>query len=179
MIIQTLLLFFILQSNATSNSGQISEIRWISIEEAMHKSAQNPKPIMVDFYTDWCGWCKKLDQSTYIDSTVVHYVNENYYAVKFDAEQKEDIQFLGKTFSFVPSGSKGTHQFAMQMANRNGRIGYPTITFLDASGNRIAAEAGFKDSKKMLLILKYYGEGFFKEMDFNTFQLKLIEQSSK
>jgi thioredoxin-related protein len=160
------------------NAHNAQEIRWISIEEAMNQCAQNPKPIMIDFYTDWCGWCKKLDQTTYADQEVICYINAHFYAVKFDAEQKQDIQFLGKTYSFIPSGSRGTHQFASQMANRNGRLGYPTITFLDANGSRISAEGGYKDPAKMKNVMKYYAEGFYKEMNFNDFLTKQAEQIS-
>ena len=156
----------------TSSAEEINEIRWISIEEAMTKTAQNPKPIMIDFYTDWCGWCKKLDQTTYADKEIVDYVNKYYYAVKFDAEQKQQISFLGKTYLFVPSGNRGTHQFAAQLANRNGRIGYPTITFLDASGAKLAAEGGYKDVPKMKNVLRYYGEEFYASMTFNEFLTK-------
>ncbi|MBC8047924.1 MAG: thioredoxin family protein [Fimbriimonadaceae bacterium] len=156
----------------TSPANEINEIRWVSIEEAMTKTAQNPKPIMIDFYTDWCGWCKKLDQTTYSDKEVIDYINKHYYAVKFDAEQKEQITFLGKTYSFVASGNRGTHQLAAQLANRNGRIGYPTITFLDANGNRLAAEGGYKDVPKMKSVLRYYGEEFYVSMTFNEFLTK-------
>lgn len=175
----TLLLNLTLQNNPSKHHGdEKAEIRWMSIEEAMNLSAQNPKLIMIDFYTDWCGWCKKLDQTTYADKEVITYINENFYAVKFDAEQKADIQFLGKKYSFVPSGSRGTHQFASMMANRNGRIGYPTITFLDENGKRIAVEAGYKDVAKMSNLMRYYADGFYLEMNFNDFVTKQAEENS-
>lgn len=180
-MIHSLVLVLILNANIFQAENPTTEkaIRWVSIEEAMSLSAQNPKPIMIDFYTDWCGWCKKLDQVTYKDSAVVAYINAHFYAVKFDAEQKQPVTFLGKQYQFVASGSRGTHQFAIDMANRNGRLGYPTITFLDANGNKLSAEGGYKEPAKMTPVLKYFGEGFYKEMTYAEFITKNMDSNSE
>jgi len=165
-------------SVAGQNKADAEGIRWLTIEQAMTMSAQNPKPIMIDFYTDWCGWCKKLDQTTYSDADVIEYINTHFYSVTFNAEQTDDITFLGKAFSFVPSGKRGTHEFASLMANRNGRIGYPTITFLTANGTRIAAEGGYKDPIKMKPLIKYYAEGYYLTMNYQEFLTAQAEQIS-
>ena len=50
------------------------------------------------FYTSWCGWCKRMDGSTFSDPTIVNYMNAKYYCVKFDAETKDTIVFNGHQF---------------------------------------------------------------------------------
>ncbi len=75
-------------------------------------------------YTEWCGWCKKMDKSTFVDSTVAVYLAANYYPVKFDAEQKEDLVFAGQTFKFIKEGGRGSHQFAVALLD--GKMGYPS-----------------------------------------------------
>ncbi|MBP9152977.1 MAG: DUF255 domain-containing protein, partial [Flavobacteriales bacterium] len=75
---------------AQSSKNQ-EEIKWVSLEEADALRRTEPRKILIDVYTDWCGWCKKMDASTFKDPKVVAYINANYYAVKLDAEQKEPI----------------------------------------------------------------------------------------
>ena len=74
-------------------------INWVSIEEAEEKAAEDGKKILVDMYTDWCGWCKRMDAVTYTDEKVIAYINENYHAVKFDAEQKDTVEVVGHSFT--------------------------------------------------------------------------------
>jgi thiol:disulfide interchange protein len=92
-------------------------VKWITFEEAVKKSKVEKRPVFIDVYTDWCGWCKVMDKNTFNDPEVATLLNEKFYAVKFDAEQKEDVVFNGTTFKFVPSGSKGYHQLAAALLN--------------------------------------------------------------
>ena len=84
-------LFFTVQVNA-------QEINWVTLEEAVELQKKKPKKIMMDVYTNWCGPCKMLDRNTFHNKDVVDYVNKNYYAVKFNAEGNETVNFSGKTF---------------------------------------------------------------------------------
>src|SRR5210317_470735 len=81
-------------------------IQWRTWEEAAQKASTDaqPKKMFIDVYTDWCGWCKKMDRDTFGNPEVAAYMDENFYMVKLDAEQKEPIEFRGKTFNFVASG---------------------------------------------------------------------------
>src|SRR5690606_31206392 len=78
---------------------QAQEIKWMSMDEALAAQKKKPKPIFMDVYTDWCGPCKMLDKQTFHDKAVVDYINENYYAVKFNAEGTGDITYKGKKYS--------------------------------------------------------------------------------
>lgn len=129
------------------------------------------KLIIVDFYTDWCGWCKRLDNETYKDPEVVALMNKYFYPIKFDAEQRDSVQFAGVLYKFKSSGSRGTNEFALNMASRpGGRIGYPTITIISPMGEKVAVEAGFKNAEKMKIFLIYYGEGHYKTKDYVAFE---------
>ena len=85
--------------------AQAQEVKWLSWNEAAELAAteKNPKKIFVDIYTDWCGWCKKMDKDTFQNAEVAAYMAKNFYMVKLDGEGKEDIEFKGKVFKFVPS----------------------------------------------------------------------------
>ena len=67
------------------------KVHWLSIEELRLAYKKKPKPIIVDVYTSWCGWCKVMDKETYSNDQVAAYINEKYYAVRIDAETKESL----------------------------------------------------------------------------------------
>ena len=72
------------------------KVKWYTFEEAVDLSKNNPKKLFIDVYTDWCGWCKRMDQNTFTHPVIAKYLNENFYAVKFNAESTKPIDFTGK-----------------------------------------------------------------------------------
>src|SRR3982751_744736 len=77
-------------------------VKWLSIAEMQVAYKKNPRPILVDVYTSWCGWCKVMDKETYSNNNVAAYINEKYYAVKFDAESREAVEWNGKKYEYNP-----------------------------------------------------------------------------
>lgn len=75
-----------------------SEIKWFTINDAYQAYLKNPKPFYIDVYTDWCGWCKRMDQTTFKDPELANYLNNFFYPIKFDAESKEPVNFGGRTY---------------------------------------------------------------------------------
>ncbi|MEO0897471.1 MAG: DUF255 domain-containing protein [Bacteroidota bacterium] len=144
-----------------------AEINWMSWEEAVEASETEQRKVLVDFYTDWCGWCKRMDKTTYEDPSVVDYINKNYYAVKFDAEQKEDIVVKGRTFKFVKNGRRGYHELAASIMQ--GKMSYPTTSFLDENFNLLTNVPGFQQAKQFMPILAYFGEDAYKSEGWNSF----------
>lgn len=143
-------------------------IQWMSWEEAQEAMAKEPKKIVVDIYTDWCGWCKRMDAATFQQNYIAEYINENYYAVKFNAEQKEDIEFQGKKFKFVDNGRRGYHELAANIMN--GRLGYPTIAFLDEEMNVIQAIPGYKGPEEFEQIMTYFAGDHHKKVSWDKYQ---------
>ncbi len=89
-----------------------SDIKWYTIEEAEKLFNKSPRPIFIDTYTDWCGWCKKMDSETFTDPVIADILNTKFYPVKFNAEGKESVTFMGQTF--INDGKAGrTHQLAL------------------------------------------------------------------
>ncbi len=143
------------------------EIKWYTWEEAIQLSEKNPKKIFVDVYTEWCGWCKKMDATTFKDPAVVKFMNENFYAVKFDAEQRESIQYNGYTLKYIPSGNRGIHELAYSLLD--GRLSYPSYVYLDEKQARITISPGYKQVDGMMKELKYIGEDHYKNKSFDEF----------
>jgi len=147
------------------------KIKWVTLEEADRLRQQEPRKILIDVYTDWCGWCKRMDRTTFAEPNLVKYVNENYYAVKLDAEQKESITIGGKKYEYDPNiGRRGVHEVAKELLQ--GKMSYPTIVFLDEKMNMIQPLPGFREAKEMQPILEYLAENAYKTTPWEEWRLK-------
>lgn len=126
-------------------------------EEAVAANEEEPRKIFVDVYTDWCGWCKKMDSGTFSESEIVEYMNEHYYAVKLDAETKDTIQFNGYDFKNTnPESSRGTHELAVSLLN--GSMSYPSFVFLTEDVERLHILKGYQQTDQFMAWLTYIKE---------------------
>jgi len=152
-----------------SFSASAQEVEWLSWDEAtaLATTEESPKKMFIDVYTDWCGWCKKMDKDTFQNTEVAAYMEANFYMVKLDGESKEDIDYKGKTYKFVPSGRKGYHELAAALMQ--GRMSYPTTIFLDEEMNMLSPVPGYQKPKPFLNIAKYFGDNIYKEKDWKTY----------
>lgn len=148
-------------------TGQLASVNWMTIEEALEAQKKDPKPIMVDVYTQWCGPCKMMDKNTFHDGSVAAYLNENFYAVKFDAESPDAVTFQGTTYenpTFDPAKvgrRNGVHQFSRAL----GVSAYPTLVFLDEESNIIKPLSGYRTPPQLELYLKLFGTSAYKTID--------------
>ena len=164
------ILFSLLLIYSLSISAQ--EVTWLTWNEAyeLSKNEENPKKIFIDVYTDWCGWCKKMDKDTFQNPEVAAYMQENFYMVKMDAEGKEPIEYDGKTFNFVPQGRRGYHELAAALLQ--GKMSYPTVIFLDEELKMLSPVPGYQKVKPFLEIARYFGDNIYKEKDWKTYSKK-------
>jgi thioredoxin-related protein len=133
-----------------------TSIEWLTWEQAMERNKTVPKKLFVDVYTDWCGWCKKMDAGTFTDPEVVKYMSDNYYSIKLDAERKEKLIFKGDTFKYVANGRRGIHQFAATLLDN--KMSYPSFVALNEKAQRITVIPGYMEAHQILPILNYIGE---------------------
>lgn len=155
---------FILTLVLVSTTVTAQKINWVSLEEAVELQKKDPKKIMIDVYTVWCGPCKMLDKNTFQNQDVADYVNQNYYAVKFNAEGNEEVTFKNKVFSnpnYDPAKAKRRN--SSHELTREFRVGaYPTIVFLDEDQNIIAPIRGYQTPQKLELYLKLFKDDEYK-----------------
>ena len=151
------------------DSGTKNKIEWMSFEDAVKKNETEPKKFLIDVWTTWCGWCKKMDATTFTDPVIVEIVNKYYHPVKLNAERKDTV-FIGEQM-FVneyKDQRRGTHQLAISLLY--GKLTYPSIVYLDENVNMLQPLAGYKDPKGIEPILKYFGENKYKEVDWAKYQ---------
>jgi thioredoxin-related protein len=140
-------------SLSAQSAGTTGTLKWYTWEEAAELNKVKPKKIFVDVYTEWCGWCKRMDKATFADPAVSSYIAENFYPVKFDAEQKADVNFNGELFKFVEEGRRGVHTLAYALLD--GRMGYPSFVYLNEKYERIMISPGYKEPVDIMKELKF------------------------
>jgi thioredoxin-related protein len=143
-------------------------VKWLSFAEAVEKSKKEKKKIFIDVYTDWCGWCKVMDKNTFNDPKVAALLNEDFYPVKFNAEQHEDIVFQGTTYKFVANGNSGYHELAAALLNN--QLSYPTVVFLDEEFKIIQPLAGFRKAPEFHMIASFIGKDHYKKEKWDQYQ---------
>ncbi|MCH2081720.1 MAG: thioredoxin family protein [Saprospiraceae bacterium] len=138
-------------------SAQESEVvRWLSFEQLEDSLAVQPKKVFIDFYTDWCAYCRKMDQVIFTKEEVIKQLNKAYYAVRFDAETDSVVTFGGRQFinDQLDKSRNPLHQIAILLALRNGQFSAPTMVILDEDFKVTARYFEYMDSKRLLKALK-------------------------
>lgn len=159
---KTIYFLFLIGSLQTVFSQENNSIHWLSFEQAVALQVQegNSKKFFIDVYTDWCGWCKKMDKNTFQNPEVAKYMKEHFYMVKLDGEGKEPIVFREQTFSFVSSGRNGYHELAANLLQ--GKLSYPTVVYLDENMNMLSPVPGYLTPEPFLKIATYFGDNIYK-----------------
>lgn len=142
-------------------------VKWYSIEEAVQLASKEPRVLVIDVYTDWCGWCKRMDATTFSDPVIAEILNKHFYPVKLNAEGKEDVVLGDRTFKFIDNGRRGYHEIAAIVTK--GRLSYPTISYVDDQGKVLEAAPGFKSAEQFKVYLSYYSSDAYKTKTFQEF----------
>jgi thioredoxin-related protein len=139
-------------------------IKWMTWAEAQAAQKKKPKKIFVDVYTDWCGWCKKMDATTFEHPVIAKYMSDNFYCVKFNAETHEEITFKGEKY-----GTDGRYNKLATFLLQN-RMSFPTTIYLDEDLNMINIVPGYMDPKVAEQILSYHATNSFKTTPWEEYQ---------
>lgn len=140
---------------AIQSQSQKGELNILTFSEVELLNKENPKPIVVFIYTDWCKFCHGMKKNTLKNDEVISLLNKSYYFIKLNGEEKKDITFLRKTFVYKPTGANtGIHELAHELALINKKISYPTTTILNSKFEIDAQLNGYVNSRKLVKTLK-------------------------
>ncbi len=145
----------------TTKPGAGSPINWMSFEEAQAAMQNEPKKLFVDVYTYWCGPCKMLDRNTFSNQKLAEFVNENFYAVKFNAQDENDIVFSGKTFSnpnYDPNKGQYRRNGTNQLASAMGVRAFPTMVILNEQLQIMHSVRGYKTPQQLQPVLEQFAK---------------------
>jgi thioredoxin-related protein len=140
-------------------------ISWMSIGQVSERLQQERRPVLIDLYTTWCGWCKEMDKKTYSNKQVAQYLQDKFYTVKVDAETHDAISWGGRTYQF--NSQYRSNEFALYLTH--GQLEFPT-TIIIPPGGEPQAIPGYMRPKELELLVKYFGEGAYKTLGFDEFQ---------
>lgn len=128
--------------------------KWKNFDDGMKQAKLSGKKVLIDVYTDWCGWCKKMDANTYSDKAISEYLEKNYIIIKLNAEANEKISYAGQSMS--PA------EFARGM----GVNGYPATVFLKSNGDPITLLPGYAEADRFIHVLSFIAENQYEKKKF-------------
>jgi thioredoxin-related protein len=163
-----LVLCFFTFSFAKVKPTEKEKIEWLTIEQVNAKMKAEPKPVIIDLYTDWCYWCKVMDKKTYKNAKVIKYINEHFYAVKLNAETRDQVKWNNKIYNYNLSNK--VNDFALYVTQ--GQLAFPNTVIFPVSEKIPAAVPGFMEPREIEVILKYFGDGIYKKQNFNHYSAK-------
>jgi thioredoxin-related protein len=132
-------------------------LQWVSFDEGIVEARKNNKKLLVDVYTNWCGWCKKMDENTYSDPAVGAYLKKHYVVVKLNAESEKSLRY------------KDVRYTEREFAGAFGIKGFPSTIFLKSSGEPITIFPGYADATMFQNVISFIAEDHYLRMEFDEY----------
>jgi uncharacterized protein YyaL (SSP411 family) len=151
---------------AFNNKPVKAKLKWMTLAQAEAAMKIKPKPVLIDLYTDWCGWCKVMDKNTYANEKVISYLEEKFYPVKLDAETRDSLSWGGKKYKY--NSQYRINDFAIYLTE--GQLSFPTTIIINDKDATPQNIVGYLKPAELEPIAKFFGEGNFGKKSYESFQ---------
>ena len=166
LFINSLILFAVFY---ISTEIKAQKIQWLSVDSAFIRNKEVPKKMFIDVYTDWCYWCKVMEKKTFPNEKVAKYLNDNFYASRYNAESNDTISFLGETYEPAHKSSK-YNRLAVEILH--GQMAFPSYAFIDEEAKKIAVVPGYWKADAFLKLLIFFNKEYYKQISWDDFDKK-------
>jgi len=150
------------QVSASESQQKDLPTKWLAFDDGLAKARTENKPIFVEFYADWCIFCKKFQKETIQNPTVARMLSENFVYVRLNGENSENrVRYNGKSFSNV------------ELTQAFGISAYPSLVFLDSKSKPITMLSGFVPPREFMPVLHYIDQKCYEtQISFREFTKK-------
>jgi thioredoxin-related protein len=162
MLVSAGFIFIPSEQEKTTTTNEV--VKWLTYDEAVALSKKNPKPIFIDVYTDWCGWCKEMDKKTFSQPKIAAYLNKKFYSVKLNAEKADSAHYKGKGLTNAELAGKIFHVNS-----------YPTTVYLEADETLLQPLPGYQAPNDFNRIIHYIGDNHYKTTSWDDFTKSFTE----
>lgn len=158
---------FFAQTMSAQETTQKGKVNWLSWEQAMELSKKEKRKLVLEVFSDNCLWCKRMDETTFSEPGIASYLNDNFYPVKLNAEQKQSLWYKDKEYEFIKSGPKGYHELAAELLK--GKLSYPSTVFLDENQDVIQAIPGYRSPEEFEQIITYFAKNSYRNTPWSSY----------
>jgi len=160
----TIFICFVVFTVSAFKGDKKNGVNWQSTDSVTTKWNDTKKPIIVDIYTDWCHYCKVMDNTTYSNDSVIAYINQHFYAAKVNAENKSAFNWMGKEFKYIPKYK--VNELAINLTK--GNMVYPSTVIILPNGDPQSI-GGALSVRELEMLLKYFGGNNYGKIEWDQF----------
>ncbi len=138
--------------------GQLKTFQFEQLDSLQH---ENERLVAVFIHTDWCKYCAAMENTTFTNKKVAALLNDKYYFIDLNAEEKRNIEIGGHIFSYKPSGNNtGIHELAEQLGTVDNKVSYPTLCFLNARNEIVFQYNQFMSASDLTHVLNKLSDSY-------------------
>ncbi|RKS15841.1 thioredoxin family protein [Flavobacterium sp. 120] len=131
-----------------------AQMHSVAFEEIDSLQRIEKRKTIVFIQTDWCQFCHAMKNTTFKNEEIIKELNNTFYFVDFNAEEKRAVVFNKTTFQFKPTGNNsGTHELAIALGTINKQLNFPVLCVLNSENEIVFQHSGYLKPKELKLIL--------------------------